>query len=107
MTRKAYATSDDGKRVLMFPNKALRDWFLAELPPKGDNSFGCDFQAGTCDQYRKALRAETRWERGEGSESDGEYAALDMSVGEYWDCELDEMWSRAHDLGLFQKRPTR
>lgn len=98
--RKAYAISEDGKTALMFNSKALRDWFIAELPPKRENDFGCDFEIGTCDQYRKVLRAEMRWMTDQGSWADRGYYALDMSLGEYWDGCLDGMYAKAYDLGL-------
>ena len=100
MSRAAYAISEDGKTALMFKSRALRDWFIAELPPKRENSFGKDFMVGTCDQYRKVLRAEARCMNDRGTRADREYLAFDMSVGEYWDCELDEMWTRAIEMGL-------
>lgn len=98
-TRKAYAISEDGKMALMFKSKALRDWFIAELPPKRENDFGHDFEVGTCDQYRKAYRAEQRWMNDVGTWADSKYSAIDMGVGEYWDGHWD-MYDKAYELGL-------
>ena len=97
--RNAYAISEDGKTALMFPNKALRDLFIAELPPKSENSFGKDFKVGTCDQYRKAEMAEQRWMNDEGIWADREYVAIDMSIAEFWDGIWD-LYDKAYDAGL-------